>query len=312
MLTAHAWYFLTVITILTFVIYELSLGKKRIKIDKNVYKWAPLYASIVLLTLVPPFVSFASGTSISSVTADGGVAKLSVYWYAAFIATALLLLFSTYRKTNNSSLKAVQILAISSLAFMFTVGAFQILKGGKLNYYFFKSVYLLVIPVIVTGVYVYGLIVQKLYKKNDLSNYQSTLAISLVVISSVILIVVLKPTNPYAYWRRWLHTFADPTQIERVLKDRKPNEDWVFVGGCDNKYEYLNNRWTGAVLLTETTKRYWLLDANIHPGEDSQQLIEYIREKPQRNIKLLYQSGCTDKDKIYKLQSPYVKVVPLD
>lgn len=312
-LISHSWYFLTPIALLAFALSEWRGYRKLLRLTPLRLGMLALLAAAIFF---PTIISFMAGASVSSVTAPGGVAKLSKYWlltFAALVPGFLCIKLLKLHKPQNPYPRPLFFMTVAAFCFAALVGAYQLKEAGVLSYYFYKTIYIFVIPVLVLGLYLFAAFFSWLHAKIKTLHVLLTVA-AVLFVASCLLIIVLKPAHPRAYWGRGLHTYSDPIQIDKIIKIHNKGEDWVFMGGCNNVYEYINNRWTGALFLTETTKRYWLSDATLRPGgDDTKQLLEYIQEPPiDKKINIMYQSKCTDQAAMYALRDENVKIILLD
>lgn len=262
---------------------------------------APL---VVFLTVMayPILVNLFLSTKHDPLNEQGGVDKLEwpLFLYLALgITMSLPLLIKNIRKYDF-----ILLAFITALTFAGGVALYQQTTNGQLEYFFYKSLY--TVFVFMAILFFIGVIELASFAYRKLGKFRSLVATLLLSVCIIIsCITQLIPLRVYA--NNW---YAHVTRVSDFthLFSPKTNQyhDIIFVGSCQPGRDYLNNRWSGARLLSEGTLHSQVELAGLYGRQE--ELSKRLRQLANSGKPLLLIEHTECSDKIPDL--PSIKTLP--
>lgn len=263
------WYFLLPIACLMAFIFVIKERPRVPYIIQTVGLFLPFAIAPVAITTL--------GMRVNLVNIDGGVEAIQPEWVGVFCLAFLVLYLSQPGKQGFKHYWPVQGAFLVALVFALIIGGYQMLSMGKTAYYFDKALYgvvLLGVPIVFCLSVIIAQQIGALFEKRVLI---AALACGMVFsIGSI---------NTSYYFKEYtaekLKGRADAIALNETL-NRYPRtlpegHDVIFAGSCDLAYSYNNNRWTGALYLTENYDRSYLQRAIITDGDPPNVQNEYLK-----------------------------------
>lgn len=239
-----SWYLLApVAALLVFSTYRKAVFK-----DRSLVSF--LYILLAVLVSVGIVAINTLGRDSGNLTTPGGVYQYELWVY--ILGFAGIGLFSAYRYfVAHKKPTVFDNLAYATLALTLLIGIYQLLTVHELRYYYFKSIYLVLILGFIAGL---ALIAELIEKRMALSTPWVT-ALLVLGLSEYLLFAQPGYIRVYldeSYWRN-----IEPSMIrDSIQKDRITRQyDAVFIGDCPVVTKYTLNRWMGALHLSETNAR---------------------------------------------------------
>lgn len=245
---ASSWWLILLPLGIAVVVYLWDKGFWK-KIRQNLLKVLALLLGIFAVITYPILVNVFLSTKSDPLNEQGGVDKLewTLFLYLGIgIAAALPLLIKNIQKYSFIVLGF-----ITSLTFAGGVAFYQQTTIGQLEYFFYKSLY--TVFVFMAILFFIGVIELASFAYKKLGRFRSLVAICLLSVCVIAsFITQLIPLRVYT--NNW---YAHVTQVSdfKYLFSPTTNQygDVVFIGSCQPGRDYLNNRWSGARLLSEGT-----------------------------------------------------------
>ena len=259
-LICHTWYLLLPIA----GIIGLMALRYTLKdiFKRESWKLLSLYIVSVLVGIFPIVIGTVYSEKTNAINEQGGVHILS---NGAIVASILVSLIFVYVMRNDHRIrKSIMIGMLMSILMVIFVYAYQSLTIGKLEYYFYKSLYTFTLFALISGVALSTMSVDALLRK--FRSFRFVIA-GFVLGLSFGFLYNLKPVQARVTINNWYNHAMEPSDAEAVfaVKANTKNSDLIYLGDCNKASDYLSNRWAGAILLTESLSRnqfetHYLLD----------------------------------------------------
>ena len=219
------------------------------KVRQNILKVTASLLGLFIVMTYPILVNLFLSTKSDPLNEQGGVDKLewTLFLYLGMsIAASLPLLIK-----NRQKYTFIVLGLITSLAFAGGVALYQQATIGHLEYFFYKSLY--TVFVFVAILFFIGIIELASFAYKGLGQFRSLVAICLLSICIVTsFITQLIPLRVYV--NNWYAHVTQVSDFTHLFSNETNNySDVIFVGSCQPGRDYLNNRWSGARLLSEGT-----------------------------------------------------------
>jgi hypothetical protein len=232
--------------------------------------WVPLYTdlrrhvalkiTVVFAILYPVAINMLFSLKQDPLNEPGGVDKLTwtVFWYLApIIVGAFIGAYRTMRKYDyvTIALGAAIIVALG-------IGIYHKLAVGHFEYYFYKSIYTVLILAFALALIGGIALAQRAY---DALRDRRRFIIPVVVLA---LTITIACWSTMAHIRVYVHNWL-PNAVQRgdmdvlFTPEAAHYKDVLFVGGCSPARDYLRNRWSGARYLADSTTRSAILRATM-------------------------------------------------
>ena len=243
---ASSWWLLMPVLAILLVIWGiryLGLGYT-LKVIKKHILWV---LTVVFAGSYPILINLLFSTKVNPLDEPGGINILSWSIFYYLLPVILIALPLTIK-----SIKSYGILYMSfALTSILTIGIgiYQISTVGHLEYYFYKCVYSVLLFYLAIF-FVSGFeVAQYLYKKLG----KIRVSIPFAILAACIAISI--STNlVYAqvYVHNWYPNVVGVNDFN-ILFSKKISgyQDVYYIGSCNNGRDYLDNRWSGARLLSE-------------------------------------------------------------
>lgn len=238
-----SWYLLAPIAaVLVFDTY-----RKAVFSDRSLTAF--LYILLAVLISLGIVAINTLGRDSGNLTTPGGVYQYELWVY--LIGFASISLFSVHQRVVHKRLTPFDNLALTTVALTLAIGLYQLLVVHELRYYYFKSIYLVVILGFIAGLV---LLARLIDKKIKVSAPWIT-ALFVLGLGEYLLFAQPGYIRVYldeSYWRNIEpHMIRDSIQKDQVVT----RTDAVFTGKCPAVTKYTLNRWMGAIHLSETNAR---------------------------------------------------------
>jgi hypothetical protein len=248
---------------------------------------------VIIACAAPILVNLLLGKGSGAINEPGGV-----YIYGAFAIGIVLLSVLVYiftaikfgKKIIKDNLE-VSLLILSAYISTIGIGLYQLVTVGSLRYYFYKSLYLLLIIAVITIV-----LFITYYLKNIRPKSLYRVSIVFVVAIVVGIYLGLKPTYPAVYVHNWFNHSITPSEIKPaiLIKDSSGSilyKDIIYTNSCNYTENYILNRWTGAIFLSENNDRSIMAVNALKHANVVTVNNDYLKKYPNT---LILQSPCLD------------------
>ncbi|HEX3568964.1 MAG TPA: hypothetical protein VHT70_04810 [Candidatus Saccharimonadales bacterium] len=241
---AADWWFLCPIAGIAILAYAYEQRATLLK-----YRGRLVALIVLALFGIYPVVLSLFSTQTSSLNEQGGVDAATAAAMALFLVGygAIFLRPKLERKQFSS----ISIVVLAWLLFTVAVGTYQYVTIGHFSYYYYKSLYTLIPLTIVAITYVTLLFIHTL--DTTLRPAQRWLLAAGVVVVFASAVVTLKPVAAAVYLHDWYNNTTPVTEFRALFhfSAETKYKDMVFFGNCSGGADYLANRWSGAIFLSE-------------------------------------------------------------
>jgi hypothetical protein len=224
-------------------------------------------------------------TSAGSINGAGGVYKYGPVAMAFISFTLVLSLITLSKKVYRAIFPSELYLLLGGAIFTTAlIGVYQIISIGHFEYYYYKSLYLLV----VIGVIFCASLMSHVPVPDNKFVTPKHLNIYLLLIACWV-IYLIKPTYPIVYVNNWFHHTILPTTLDKAitLHDDNMARDTLLIS-CDSTREYIADRWTGALFLSENQVRNKLETNRFYGVIDEDKVLNYSQNK--QGVSIIYDS----------------------
>lgn len=243
---ASSWWLLLPVVAVLFIQYGYNLKFLK-KFLNSILKTWPLILVAAFAIAYPVIVNILFSDKQNPINQPGGVNQISwsIFFYLAPIILIAVPLI--YKKIRDylfiySALVTTAILALG-------IGWYQKITVGHYEYYFYKSIYTILIFYFAIFFISCLEIISFIYKKIKSARW-------IIPPIMIILTIVIAITTNLVYLKVYIHDwFPNPVQasdldilFEPYVKNYK---DIVYLGGCNTGRDYLDDRWSGAKLQSE-------------------------------------------------------------
>lgn len=291
-----SWWLLAplICVLLTYFIYQNNIHKTLLR---DIIRYLAPLSLIVFCIMYPVVTSALLSGKNDPLSEQGGVDKIP---YTIFIyIMAPVLLFFVLKAYKAKGMAIILIALALSILFTALIGIYHLTSVGHLEYYYFKSLY----TVLLIGVVLF--FIGSIYIANKLYNrIKSPYNISIPVLVIVITIAISIASN-LVYIKVYMHNWY-PNSVE--ISDMEPlytnttdhSDDIIYIGDCNNGSDYLSNRWAGARLLSENRDRELISSATIL--QEYKDINKYVKRHVDKteNILLIIDTRCANRFPILK------------
>jgi hypothetical protein len=291
----NTWYFVAPVA--------LALLFIRLWSEKNVLAKRPLTYFIGLFLMffsaLPLYADMIESGYPGVINAKGGVWQMPIY-ILTFIVGAFLLSLTVRKIVKNFSSKYLIFLMGASLIFSLLVSLYQLLSIGSLEYYSFKSLFILpIVAMILISLVVIGLVeclgANKLFFKR--ASFVAAMLCSIIFWIGLTKIFYFGQLSQYL--NRSITGYTNDTITAAAINSQQ--DDIITYKTCDLPfYGYINNRWTGALLLTDNNDRWALYNDALLKTETINKLTDYTNKHP---ATVFYNPACVDRSDITTLHN---------
>lgn len=287
---ATSWWLILLPLSIAVLVYLWDKGFWK-KVRQDFLKVLALLISVFTVITYPILVNFFLSNKSDPLNEQGGVDKLEwiLFLYLGIgIAVSLPLLIKNIQKYSF-----IMLGLITSLAFAGGVGFYQQATNGQLEYFFYKSLY--TVFVFMAILFFIGVIELASFAHKRLGRFHSLVAICLLSVCVIAsFITQLIPLRVYA--NNW---YAHVTQLSdfKYLFSPTTNQygDVLFVGSCQPGRDYLNNRWSGARLLSEGTLHSQVELAGLYGRQEELSKRLHKLAGSDKPLLLIEHTECSDK-----------------
>lgn len=243
-----------------------------------------LTACISIVAVLPITLNFFTGKGGGSLNAPGGVYVYGILAALLLVITAGLAAFSYITKKSKSSPlpSPLILLLVSSYLMFIVIGSYQFLTAGTFLYYFHKSLYLAFIAAVIVVIYI--------TVKSWASIKQRTQIIALHITCFILFGVgyfLINPTYPIVFFNNWFWHAITPQDISPAIKAKEETSkttDVIYQSTCNYINEYILNRWTGALYLSENSERSSSMRDAVKDKKGVNISNEYLKKYPNTTI----------------------------
>ena len=245
-------------------------------------------ALIALAAAYPIALSLFSKTKTAFLNEPGGVDVIAVSTLIIYLCGLLVYIF--LRGPARSKSKLIMLGLGTWALFTAIIAIYQKITVGHYEYYYYKSLYTL-IPLGMPLLIYYFLQIYELLPK---TGRRAQLFLSVLVVGLFIVCTLLiKPIYPRVYLRDWFNNLITPPSLEALIQtsDTGAYKDYLFVGECNAPAQYISNRLSGALYLSENGWREEFDLASLH--SDSQTTLSLLKQLGESGHIYVYaDEGC--------------------
>jgi len=271
---SFAWYLMILVVLVALIPFFIKIVR-----TKNI----SLYVSSVVAGMAafsPILLNLVASGGESPINQPGGVYKYEILGYSVIaIGLALFIYLYITKKAKTLMTTSIMLFVISSFVLSGLVALYQLLSIHTLEYYFFKSLFLLmIISIVMLTVFTSYAFTRKLKKKSSFI-YISAGALSAFVIA----LLIINPIYPRVYFNNWFnHQLLPETLIvatESFSSTHKP-QDIMYSIPCNHIREYTADRWVGALYLSEEAERGKLESKAFYSSTSQKEIMRYVVSRP--------------------------------
>lgn len=285
---ASSWWPLLPIIAAVLVQYIWCNGLTR-PLFQKLLRFTPLLLAIGFAILYPVLVSIMLNKKSDPLDEPGGVDPLHGYIFWYLLPVVLLAAPRMLRTIKKFSYTYVSLLI--SLGLLGAIALYQLITIGRLEYYFYKSVYTILLISIVIFFLAAHEVLGYLYRALG----KAKLVVPIVTIG--LFFIIANQTNLVyvkVYIHNWFPNAVQPTDLAILFTPQATTYSHIaFVGSCNAGRNYLADRWSGARLESESPHFSALEGATIknQPKEMSAQLRSLA--KSDKKLLIVQYPGCT-------------------
>lgn len=150
---------------------------------------------------------------------------------------------------------AVTVLLAASFAFSMLIGAYQVHKIHQHSYYYYKSLYLVVVLLAMLAS-ITAIHTLSSTAKTITGLRQQSLFFLIIAGFGLAITAYVKPSDyVLAYKNRTLTTYLDSSAI-RLAIDTSVQSDVLYPDSCQSYARYMTTRWVGSILLNDNDARH--------------------------------------------------------
>jgi hypothetical protein len=249
--------------------------------------WAILLTAVILGVVCAylAYIYLFTTTSSGHVLTPGGVTHIGP-WLLIVALPALFFVYKALRTRDWLSVGAWGMLLVAAGCTVL-IGAYQLKKIDHLDYYFYKTLY----TVVLIAVVLYLKQIVEYVSKAIPAGYDAGrgwiapfLGISLIVLGG--LVYTQSPANSYVELKYSIAQQDDTRRLDFFLDESLYSQysDAFFVGSCDRYSNFIGDIWAGSLFINYGKDRKAIEDGSLY--EDSaqmtQRLIDYanLQDRP--------------------------------
>lgn len=276
--TAYTWYFMLPVIALfgmawVFVSWKFLLQNWKITTGSGL--------ACALLSLVPIAYDTFRPHDSNGLLLPGAIWQPQplVLVFVGFLVSLFLIIYlSTKKQARTTHETQLFTLLVSSAIFSTLIAMYMLININRLDYYFYKSEYtLLIIAIMTLGVTV-GAVAER--AEINVPKKAQIAAASVVLIFSVIFCSTLAPTS---YANEYIKGTLPNALYSPYLQVSTKNKDEIYAiePACKSFQNYITQRWIHAILLDETRGQTSLLLDHIYfRGEQSVESYKKLIQQP--------------------------------
>ena len=306
MAVSNTWFFVLPIAF----IYLLGLvGREFVSVIKNVKSLLPAVLPLAL-ALVPVLAAVTGPGDPGSINSKGAVLPIPMSILIITFLVIFVIPFTTGLKKYVKSTNMFVWFCASCTLFCLCVATYQQMTLGHYEYYFYKSVYIL--PVL-AGIWLFILVLHAISAYNLQRLFPKYVRFLVLVLAVVVLWFttngITKSDRLYLYTNKLLYQTASLDIIRQALIENQGRDVLVYKP-CAPVVGYINERWTAALLLTDTMKRYPFYTDALLKEDSVQKIAFYTQSKP---LVVFYNPLCSTFEDVNGLRSlKNVELKPID
>jgi hypothetical protein len=243
-LVASSWYLITPLLLPALVFY-ISNNYQQLK--NNIIGITLVLLPFVFVFTYLVYVYLFTTTGSGHILTPGGVDKLSI-WSLAILVPSVVLTYTYFRSKKYMQL-TITATALLALLLCLAIGAYQYIKIGHLEYYFYKSAYTYILLFAFLFAY-------------ELRNYYVTiiehvkLNTTVVALGVIVFVLLLSGARTesasFARYANYKYTVPEVGRVrllDLAFKNHDVYKDVMFIGACDKYNNYLATIWAGTTKL---------------------------------------------------------------
>lgn len=280
-----SWWFLCPLAGLPFLFFLYEKRQELLALRRSLWIFVP----IILLCMYPIILSILSSTKSSPINEAGGVDRLDWTTTSLYALGAISLIFIA---PLSKRFRPLVIMLGGCVLFAAAVGLFQLATAGKVEYYFYKSIYTL-IPFSMIAILVVALTLSEKISAS-LRVWQAWVLAIWIIAVGIICLFSFKPTYARVYLNDWFSNPLQPSMLTPIFDqhNRLRYDDVLYMGGCEPGPTYLGNRWSGAVYLSASHWRSKMENATMRG--DTDKIISLLKKRPHGadNLYIVFNNQC--------------------
>lgn len=286
--TAYTWYFMLPI-VAAFGLVWLASSWRFITLNR----WFAAIAGVITstLSLIPIAYDTFRPHDSSSILLSGAIWQVQPISHIliAFLISIFAITFFYFRKKGQETVfgKYLAVLLLSSALFSAALALYMLIKIDRLEYYFYKSEYTVLVLSVVTIGYSIGAILDS--TRTTISKNMRILISFLVLIFTVLLCVTI---NPISYTRQYVNGTLPTPLYSQYLDIASNNKDSLYIikPACRSFQNYITQRWMQAIVLDESKEQTSMILNHIYVGPSS--LSEYEKRILEPKVDGLESISC--------------------
>lgn len=300
----NTWYFITPVGV---ALLAIRLWPERRRLIKLPLVYFTGFITLALC-LLPLYTNVAGPGTPGGLNAKGAVWHIPFQFIVISFVAYVVALFT--RKLNkDAGFRRLSYLIGLCIIFSTILGVYQKATIGSLQYYFFKSFYIIPPLTIIAFSLVCMVAVEAISKAQLLISRVNILVVCLF--SSALWILIansLGGSELSQYMNKTIPGYTNDTIITKALTTN--TRDVITYKLCTPLYGYANERWTAAILMSENDERLPLYSDAILKTESPAKLLAYTSRHPSI---VFYSSICTPKGDIAKLaDNKNIHLMPIE
>ncbi len=248
---AASWWFLLFIVFLIGVFYLMRNKAVPMLMKSKTFLIAlilPLFG-----ILYPILVNIVLSKKHDPLSEAGGVDPLP-FDFMLWIAAASLLALPFIIRLKDRAISYLYVALAGSIILGGVIGIYHLARLGRVEYYFYKTIYAVLAFLIIIASIGIILLANKLFTR--LPKY-IRLVIPAALIGAILTVAIASNlVFLKVYINNWFPNAVEIADTPVLFTDKTDSyKDILFVGDCTPASDYLSNRWSGARLLSETADR---------------------------------------------------------
>lgn len=234
---------------------------------------------LFIATLMPIVLNVVNSKGTSALNEAGGVYKYEEF--ALTIIIALLVLAISGRIINKQNISPVIFNSLVGTGILtLIIAAYQLVTIGHFEYYFYKSLYLLLTIELIILSIVLSHVIKSLLNKTAMKHISLMVLNVAIIMTFCIALAAIKPTYPQVYLNNWFNHTLLPSTLSNATNvfDNKTSKD-VLIVSCNTTREYIANRWTGALFLSENRVRNNIETGRFYGVKGEGSWFNYVKDR---------------------------------
>lgn len=261
---------------------------------KDAFKDIPRYILLKLLVITVILLPIITGILLSvkkdPLSEQGGVDKLPYIVLFYFIAPVFIALI--LRVISLKKLAYPLVALCASICMALFLGIYHLVRVGHFEYFYYKSLYTVLLFCIVCFFIAAFYILNKYYAK--LPALYSYVIPVIIVLATIFIANKTNLIYVKVYTHNWFPGLVLPGELDPLFTpSANQYDDIIYMGDCVAPSDYLTNRWAGARFLSATATRSKMQLANIYskPDDANRYLRSYL-EKERGPVLIIIDTKC--------------------